>query len=91
MARSGPGDRGAGDRGPGDRGPGDRGAGRVPVARPSTSRGGRWEHKKQSTREALLAAAGELFARQGYAGTTVQQITDAAEVSERPFFRYFNS
>lgn len=53
--------------------------------------GGRWQRKKLATREALLAAARELFDEQGFAATTVQQITDAADVSERTFFRYFDS
>jgi AcrR family transcriptional regulator len=52
---------------------------------------GRRERHKARTREDLQRAARDLFARQGFAATTVQQITDAADVSERTFFRYFAS
>lgn len=52
---------------------------------------GRRERKKQATRAALVAAAKELFETKGFAATTVQEITDAADVSERTFFRYFES
>jgi AcrR family transcriptional regulator len=61
----------------------------------SASRGeplaGRREHKKTQTRRALQDAARELFARDGFEHTTVQQIADAADVSERTFFRYFDA
>ena len=57
----------------------------------TTSDTGRRERKKSQTREALRAAAKDLFARQGFAQTSVQQITDAVDVSERTFFRYFAS
>jgi AcrR family transcriptional regulator len=45
--------------------------------------------KKQRTRDALLRVALELFTAQGYEQTTVDEITDAVEVSQRTFFRYF--
>ena len=47
------------------------------------------ERKKARNRAAVQAHALRLFRRQGYDATTVQQIIDAAEVSESTFFRYF--
>lgn len=53
------------------------------------SRPGLRERKKARTREAIQHHALELFRRQGYAQTTVEQIVTAADVSESTFFRYF--
>ncbi|MEU9302815.1 TetR family transcriptional regulator [Streptomyces sp. NPDC048269] len=47
------------------------------------------ERKKRRTRDALLRAALQLFISQGYERTTVDEITDAVDVSQRTFFRYF--
>ena len=52
---------------------------------------GRRQRKKQRTREALIEAAMELFTAKGYDRTAVHEITDAVDVSERTFFRYFAS
>ncbi|GAA3583527.1 hypothetical protein GCM10022419_076620 [Nonomuraea rosea] len=49
------------------------------------------ERKKRRTREALVAAAVELFQRQGYEATTVAQIAAAADVSTRTFFLHFGT
>ncbi len=51
---------------------------------------GRREAHKRATRAAISAAAEELIARQGFAATTVRQIADAAQVTERTFYRYFD-
>ncbi|SES40617.1 TetR family transcriptional regulator [Lentzea albida] len=49
------------------------------------------ERKKVRTRQALVDAAYELFAQQGFAATTVDQIAAAVEMSARTFHRYFAS
>ena len=53
--------------------------------------GGVRERKKQRTRMALIDAALELFARDGYEETTIDEIVAALPVSQRTFFRYFAS
>src|SRR3954469_19731169 len=47
------------------------------------------ERKKQRTREALGRVAIELFTTRGYEETTVDDIAEAVDVSQRTFFRYF--
>jgi AcrR family transcriptional regulator len=47
------------------------------------------QRKKAKTRTAIRDAAMTLFEEQGYAATTVDQIAEAAEVSQSTFFRYF--
>ena len=49
------------------------------------------ERKKQKTRWAIQEQALRLFERQGYDGTTIDQIAAAAEISPSTFFRYFPS
>jgi AcrR family transcriptional regulator len=53
--------------------------------------GGRRDRKKTETRRALREAAHRLFADKGFSGTTIDDITEAADVSRRTFFRYYDS
>ncbi|WP_121710977.1 TetR family transcriptional regulator [Streptomyces sp. E5N91] len=62
-----------------------------PETAPATSRPGLRELKKQRTRDLLLRSALELFTERGYEETTVDDIAEAADVSQRTFFRYFAS
>ncbi len=45
--------------------------------------------RQAETRARILGAALELFGRQGFAATTVEQITEAADVGKGTFFNYF--
>ncbi|MBC6457556.1 TetR family transcriptional regulator [Actinomadura sp. HBU206391] len=47
------------------------------------------ERKKLKTRRAIQEHALRLFIEQGYDATTVEQISEAAEISPSTFFRYF--
>jgi AcrR family transcriptional regulator len=48
--------------------------------------------KKQAwTRDAIWDAAIDLFAARGFEAVTIEEIADAARVSRRSFFRYFES
>lgn len=55
----------------------------------SQARPGLRERKKARTRATIQACAMRLFRDQGYDATTIEQIIEAAEVSETTFFRYF--
>jgi AcrR family transcriptional regulator len=60
-----------------------------PVTEPRE--GGLRERKKELVREQLVEAATRLFARKGFDATTIDDIVDAAQVSRRTFFRYFDT
>ncbi|SDS74103.1 transcriptional regulator, TetR family [Paenibacillaceae bacterium GAS479] len=49
------------------------------------------EEKKKATRQNIINCAVELFSQQGYASTTVNQITEHAGVAKGTFFNYFDS
>jgi AcrR family transcriptional regulator len=52
---------------------------------------GRRERRSAETRESLFRAAIDLFARKGFTETTVEDITEAADVGKGTFFNYFPS
>lgn len=51
----------------------------------------RRERKKLETRQALLEAAATLFHEKGFDETTVEEITEQADVAKGTFFNYFPS
>jgi AcrR family transcriptional regulator len=61
---------------------------RAPGRKPES---GRRERHRAETRARILQAALSLFARQGFAATRVEQITEAADVGKGTFFNYFPS
>ncbi|MCV9944524.1 MULTISPECIES: TetR family transcriptional regulator [Rhizobium] len=52
---------------------------------------GRRERKRRQTRERIEQAAMALFLQRGFDATTIEDITEAADVSKRSFFDYFPS
>jgi len=60
------------------------------VASPGAKFGRRERHRTE-TRERLFRAALRLFAEHGFAATTVEDITEAADVGKGTFFNYFPS
>lgn len=52
---------------------------------------GRRERKRRQTRERIEQAAMALFLERGFDATTIEDITEAADVSKRSFFDYFPS
>src|SRR5262252_8617548 len=51
----------------------------------------RRERRSLELRERLFRSALDLFARKGFADTTVEDITEAADVGKGTFFNYFPS
>src|SRR6478752_658798 len=52
---------------------------------------GRRQKRARQTRRNILAAAHELFVRQGYARTTIQQIADQADVAWQTVYSVFGN
>jgi len=46
--------------------------------------------KSSTQKEKIVAAASQLFARQGYHGTSTREIARLADVSENTIFRHFD-
>ncbi|MFJ6325583.1 MULTISPECIES: TetR family transcriptional regulator [unclassified Rhizobium] len=57
----------------------------------SAMREGRRERKRRQTRERIETTALKLFLDRGFDTTTIEDITEAADVSKRSFFDYFPS
>jgi AcrR family transcriptional regulator len=57
--------------------------------RSPSPRGGRRERRRIETRERIFRAALGLFAERGFMETTVEDITEAADVGKGTFFNYF--
>lgn len=49
------------------------------------------ERKRTAMRQRIAAAAAQLVADRGLAGTTIDRIADQADIGRATFFRYFNS
>lgn len=56
-----------------------------------TGAGGRVERRKARTRAALLAAARELFAANGFQDTAIAEIADRADIAIGSFYNYFRT
>lgn len=52
---------------------------------------GRRERKKEETRQAILAAASELFKEKGYEATSVDEIVNRADIVKGTFYYHFES
>src|SRR5499427_1017144 len=52
---------------------------------------GRRERRKEETRKQIFQAAMKLFGKKGVFATTVEEITQAADVGKGTFFNYFPS
>lgn len=61
------------------------------ASEPTLVRPGLRERKKQQTRETIARVALQLFAERGYEQTTLAEIADAADISRRTIFAYFES
>jgi AcrR family transcriptional regulator len=60
-----------------------------PRATPLRARAGRRERRKADIRSRLFRAALQRFASRGFTATTVEDITQAADVAKGTFFNYF--
>jgi AcrR family transcriptional regulator len=61
------------------------------VLRSSASNPSRRQRRSAETRERLFSASLRLFAQKGFAETTVEDITEAADLGKGTFFNYFPS
>jgi AcrR family transcriptional regulator len=58
---------------------------------PTRAEPNRRERKKAATRARIIEKATELFRLNGYQSTTIEDITEAADVAPRTFYSYFDA
>jgi len=58
---------------------------------PRLENGSRRERRREELRERIFQAAIRLFIKQGFFNTTVEEITEVADVGKGTFFNYFES
>ena len=63
----------------------------VQLEMPKQENGSRRERRREELRERIFQAAIRLFIEQGFFNTTVEQITEVADVGKGTFFNYFES
>lgn len=59
--------------------------------RPAAGPGNRQDRRKAATRAKILAAAERLFGTKGYADTSIEDISEAADVAVRTIYMHFSS
>lgn len=64
---------------------------RIAGRNPENTRPNRRQRHRIETRERIFRAALQLFAERGYLETTVEDITEAADVGKGTFFNYFRT
>jgi AcrR family transcriptional regulator len=69
----------------------DRKGGEIVRRTAEARRPSRRERRHAETRERLMRSALRLFAERGFAGTSIEDITDAADVGKGTFFNYFET
>lgn len=60
-----------------------------PIHQEEAAEPGRRERRRAETQQRIMSAAMGLFSTRGYAETTVEDITEAADVGKGTFFNYF--
>jgi AcrR family transcriptional regulator len=55
-----------------------------------TSRMNRWERRKEQTREKIITTAMDLFRKQGFDATTMEQIAEEVDIAKATLYSYFN-
>lgn len=56
-----------------------------------SQQGNRRERKKERTRESIISIALELFRKQGYESTAMEQIAEEADISKATLYKYFSN